>query len=142
MLSAQQIERVRASFKLLAPQGEELADAVFARLLARHPILRTVLPRDPWQRNRELLSGLGMIVKNLHRAEAIEALLMEHGLRFSRQGVTPQQFGAARDAVLDALRSAAGPEWTPELEEDWAQVLANVTSTLVVGAARVRSRAA
>jgi hemoglobin-like flavoprotein len=141
-LTNEQIETLRTSFRALAARGDEMAGQFYLRLFARQPSLRAVLPRDEWQRNRDLLTGLGMVVKNLHRLGAVEHLLMEFGAKAARAGVTPQQYGVARESMLDAMRGVAGSAWTEELEEGWGTALNTAASVVLLGAGRSRARAA
>ncbi len=142
MMTSEQVECVRASYKALALRGEELAEQFFTRLLSKQPMLRAILPRDQWQRTHELMGGLGMIVKGLGRIESVEGMLMEFGARAQRAGVMPQHYGVAREALVETLRDLSGPGWTREHEESWRIALNTVTSLVLLGAGRARARAA
>lgn len=142
MMTSEQIELVRASFKELSLRGDELSEQFFTRLLSKQPMLRAILPRDQWQRTHELMGGLGMIVKGLGRVDSIEAMLMEFGARAQRAGVMPQHYGVAREALVDTFRHLSGPSWTHEHEESWSGALNTVSSLVLLGAGRARARAA
>jgi nitric oxide dioxygenase len=142
MLTSQQLDDLRNSLRTLAPRGEQLATAFFARLFKVHPPLRALFPLDTTRRNQDLMSALGTIAKNAHRLSALEHLLMEFGARNQHSGILPHHYGMARDAMLDAMHETAGEEWTAEHEEAWNAVL-NVTSSVVIrGAGRARAKAA
>jgi hemoglobin-like flavoprotein len=142
MMTLSQINAVRDSFKALAPHGDELAERFFDRLFERQPALRAVLPQDHWMRSRDLLTGLGTLVKNLHRLDAINHVLMEFGTRAQRAGVLPQHYGIAREIMLETMREMLGDEFGAELENDWRQTLTSVSSVVLVGAGRSRAKAA
>jgi hemoglobin-like flavoprotein len=142
MMTAQRLDTIRSSFSELSPHAEELGERFFARLFAAQPILRALLPRDHWQRAHDLSALLGLVVKNAARPESIQHELMDFGAKAQRIGIMPQQYGMARQALLDSMREVLGAGWTDDVAEDWTELL-NVTASIVVlGAGRARARAA
>lgn len=137
-----QIENIRQSFQLLAPRGPELLAKFVSRLGAAAAPVRAMFPAEPADRAQEFLAPCGLVVKNLHRLSAIEYLLTEMGQKHQRRGVLPQHYGVARDALLETLRDATGDGWNDELESDWAEAINCVTSLMIRGAGRARSKAA
>lgn len=141
-MDEQHIENVRSSFKVVAFRGEELAEQFFTRLFQAQPTLRGMFPGDAWQRDRDVLTGLGSLVKNLHRLDAIAYVLEDAGIRCQRAGAQPHQFGVARDAMLASLRDMLGTKWNAELEESWTEALNIAVSMMIRGSGRARLRAA
>ena len=137
-----QIERVRDSFRAIAPRGQELYGRFVDRIGAASPALRAMFPASPGERSQEFIAPCGMIVKNLHRLNAIEFLLTDAGAKNQRRGVLPQHYGVARDAVLATLAEALADEWTEELASDWSEAINVATSLMIRGAGRARSKAA
>lgn len=142
MMSPQQIDRLRTNFKVLTPQGEELFRRFFTRLFNAQPGLRQNLPRDFAQQHRDHLSTLGSVVKNLHRLDAVEHILMDLGARAQRAGVQPQHFGVAREHLVATIRELSGPTWNEDLQADWTEALNVVASVMIRGAGRARAYAA
>lgn len=142
MMTPDQIDRIRSSFKMVSGRGDELADQFFTRLFANQPLLKALLPRDRWMRSRDFLTGLGLLVKNMHRLDSIEHVLMDFGVRSTRAGATPQHFGLAREALLQSLGDLMGADWTDALENDWSEALNTVSSLVILGAGRSRAKAA
>lgn len=142
MMTAQTTDNVRESFQALAPHGDEMAERFFETLFARQPVLRALLPRDHWQRSRDLMAMLGLVVKNLNRPEAVQHVLMDFGAKAQRIGIMPQQYGLARQALIDAMRQTLGQHWNEDVETDWTEVLNSATSVVLMGAGRSRAKAA
>jgi hemoglobin-like flavoprotein len=142
LLSITQAENIKSTFALLAPRGDELAERFFEALFAKQPGLRRVVPTDHWMRARDLMAGLGMLVKNVHRLEAVEHVLHDVGARAQRAGVLPQQYGVARQVMLETMKGMLGESWDEEVEGDWTQLLNAATSVVLVGGGRVRAKAA
>ncbi len=141
-MTSQQIDRLQHSFKELSSRSEEFGKLFFARLFTKQPMLRALLPRDEWQRTHDLLGGLGIVVKNLHKLDAISHTLMDFGARAQRSGIMPMHYGLAREALLDTMHDLLGPQWTEELDADWTEALNAVSSVLILGAGRARAKAA
>lgn len=142
MLTSQQLDELRTSLRTLAPRGEQLATAFFARLFRAHPPLRPLFPIDTARRNQDLMAALGTLVKNAHRINAIEHLLMEFGALNQRSGILPHHYGLARDAMLDAMHETVEGEWTESLDDAWTTMLNATSSMILRGAGRARAKAA
>jgi hemoglobin-like flavoprotein len=142
MLTSDQLDAVRASMKTLAPRGEQLADAFFARLFKAHPPLRAMFPTDSTRRNQDLLAGLETLIRSANRLNVIENSLMDFGARNQHSGILPHHYGMARDAMLDAMHQTMGADWTSELEDAWSTMLNVCSSVVIRGAGRARARAA
>ena len=142
MMTAQGNDTIRNSYAALAPHAGVLADRFFARLFAAQPVLRALLPRDHWQRSHDLMALLGLVVKNSNRTDIIQNALMDFGAKAQRAGIMPQQYGLARKALLDSMHDVLGASWTDDNEAEWTELLNTVTSVVVLGAGRSRTRAA
>lgn len=141
-MDAEQIDIVKDSFRVVAFRAAELGEQFFTRLFREAPEMRALFPQDAWQRDHDFASGLGVLMKNLHRIEGVAPLLEDAGVRCQRAGVQPHQFGVARDVLLHTLRDMVGQDWTSETEAAWFEVL-NVASAMMIRACgRARLRAA
>lgn len=125
----------------LVPRGPAIF-AEFVKRTVKTPALRSLFPARPEDQSQEFLAPCGLVVKNLHRLNAIEYLLADMGAKNQRRGVLPQHYGVARDALLETLREAHGDSWTDDLAADWAEAINCVTSLMIRGAGRARSKAA
>lgn len=140
-----QIDRIRASFKEISPHADDLTRIFFTRLFTAGPGVRALFPRDAYAegsgRGQDLIASLGIVVKNLHRLDAIEHLLMDMGARNQRAGAQPQHYGMVRDALINAMRDIQGPTWNETLQSDWSQTLNVVASVMIRGAGHARRAA-
>lgn len=137
-----QIEAIRTSFDAVSERSEDFADRFYARLFAMQPMLRAILPRDHWQRERDLIAAVGMMVKGLGKLDSIQYPLMDFGAKAERTGISPHQYGLARQALVSALRETLDTQWSDDLEDAWTEALNTVASVVVLGAGRSRARAA
>lgn len=142
MFQPDQIDRIRASLKLVSPHADELTRLFLTRLFTAGPAVRALFPRDAATRSQDLIASLGIVVKNLARLESIEHLMTEMGARHHRAGVEPRHYGIVRDALVASLRDISGDEWTQQIERDWLDVLNTAASMMIRGAGRARMAAA
>lgn len=141
-MSPESVERVRDSFRVLAPRGPELFAQFVARVAQASPFLAKFFPEQPRDHAQEFLSPCGLVVKNLHRLTAIEYLLVDMGGKNMLRGVEPQHYGVARDCMLATIAEALGDGWTDEVRSDWTEAIQTVTSLMIRGAGRARRKAA
>lgn len=141
-MNAVQLENIRATFQQLAPNGPEHFERFVRRVRAASPSLGKLFPDAPRDHAQPYLAPCGMVVKNLHRLNAIEYLLLESGVRNHMLGLQPRDYGIIRDAMLETLREGMGEQWTHELHDDWTEAIQIVTSLMIRGAGRARARAA
>ena len=59
------IERLEASFNLLAPRGEELVERFYANLFAKNPAVRPMFPSDMAEQKKKLLASIVLVIQNL-----------------------------------------------------------------------------
>lgn len=144
MFTPEQIDRIRASFKHVAPHADDLTRLFFTRLFTAGPSVRALFPRDAAARSQDLIASLGIVVKNLSRLDSIEHLLTEMGIRHHRAGVQPQHYGIVRDAMIASMRDVAQGEggWDARVEQDWQEVFNVVASMMIRGAGQARRLAA
>ncbi len=136
------IQHIRTAFNAAMFRGPDLAEGFFARLFEAQPVIRSLFAPDASQRDRDVLAALSVLVKNLHRLDAIAPLLEDAGARCQRAGVQPHHFGVAREALLGALKDVLGPKWTDDLEADCREALDAAASIMIRAGGRARLRAA
>lgn len=141
-MNTYQIDAIRTSFDAVSERSEDFADRFYVRLFAMQPMLRAILPRDHWQRERDLIAAVGMMVKGLGKLDSIQHPLMDFGAKAERTGISPHQYGLARQALVSALRETLDTQWSDDLEDAWTEALNTVASVVVLGAGRSRARAA
>ncbi len=114
------VNLLEASFHLLTPRANELADRFYSRLFARHPQLRSLFPAELSQQKRKLISALAMIVQNLRYPEELTAMAEGLAQRHSQYGVKREQYPLVGAVLLESLQDVAGDLWTSEMYDAWA----------------------
>lgn len=136
------VARLRSSFELVAPRGQELIDTFYNRLFAAHPSVRGMFPPDMTKQKQHLLAAVGLVVKHADDLGSLDKPLMDMGARHVNYGVRPEHYPIVRDTMLAALAEIAGPAWTPQLAGDWGAALGAVAAKMIEGAESATRRAA
>ena len=143
-MSAQLIE---ASLELAAERCEDLTPLVYARLFAEHPEMEALFWSDTnWAVRGEMLARvfsaiLDFIGDRLYAATLIQTEVVNH----AGYDVPPDVFGVFFGTVAATLADVLGPYWSPEIDQAWKGLLAEldffvthpdqaVTQALAVGA--------
>lgn len=130
------IQRIGASFDLLAPRGEELVQRFYTLLFSRNPHYRKLFPADMDRQRQKLLTALVLVVRNICTPEKLEVTLQEMGARHFSYGVKPEYYASVRDTLLDVMSDMAGEAWNPELTQAWTEALDTVAKIMQEGAAQ------
>lgn len=134
--------RIRASFQLLAPRGQELIDTFYNMLFTTAPGVRTLFPADMSSQKGHLLGAVGLVVKHADNLAPLEGALQEMGRRHVGYGARPEHYPVVRDTMLAALAQTAGTAWNAQLAADWEQALNAVAGVMLRGADRSTHHAA
>jgi hemoglobin-like flavoprotein len=119
-------EMLLESWERLQKYEGELALRFYAILFRAHPELRDMFSRDmSTQRDKfekmVLTIVHGFTSESVVETAEIESELEELGEMHSvLYGITPTQYGMTGGALLATLKYYEGSEWTPELEQVWA----------------------
>jgi hemoglobin-like flavoprotein len=135
------VARIRASFELLAPRGQQLVDAFYARLFAAAPSVRSLFPADMTSQKGHLLATLGLAVKHVDDLGALAGPLADMGARHVGYGAQPEHYPVVRDILIATLADAAGPAWNEALHADWNAALNAIADAMLNGAHSAALRA-
>jgi NAD(P)H-flavin reductase/hemoglobin-like flavoprotein len=129
-----EIASVQDTFAIVGAAGDEAAAYFYGWLFAGHPELRALFPTAMNEQRDRLFRALGRIVGSLSTPEELAAYLTQLGKDHRKYSVQPEMYDAVGEALMAALRSYAGPAFTPAAEESWAQAY-KAASSLMIDAA-------
>jgi hemoglobin-like flavoprotein len=134
-LSADDIERVRASFDRFWSLSSGSAERFYDRLFGVAPELRPLFRADLAQQQRKFMATLATIVGNLDDGVALSTAttLAKHHIDY---GVRPDHYSLVGDALLWSLANTLGDEWTPDVATSWSKAYALVSDHMVRAAYR------
>lgn len=124
-MNAELIER---SLELAAERCEDLTPLVYARLFADHPQMEAMFWGDTnWAIRGEMLSKvfsaiLDFIGERLYAHTLIQTEVVNH----AGYDVPPDVFRVFFGTVAATVREVIGADWTPEIDQAWTELLAQL----------------
>lgn len=134
-LTPLQIERVRATFAIVARTPREAAATFYARLFELDPSTRPMFPADLEPQGRKLLGVLAMVVDRLDDLGALGIEVDALGRRHAGYGVEPRHYGTVGEALIWTLQHALGAAFCEDARAGWLTAY-SLLSTRMAGAAR------
>jgi hemoglobin-like flavoprotein len=131
-----ELEALETSFDLIAPRGDELMDAFYARLFATAPAVKPLFAGTDMRRQKAmLLSALVLLRKSLRNLEGVVPTLRALGARHVAYGAVPEHYPVVGQVLIASMAEVAGDAWLPEYERAWAAAFAVVAGAMLEGAA-------
>jgi methyl-accepting chemotaxis protein len=128
------LEALETSFDLVAPRGDELMDAFYARLFAAAPVVRPLFARTDMGRQKSMLLGtLVLLRKSLRNLDAVVPRLRELGARHVAYGARPEHYAVVGAVLVESMAELAGDAWLPEYERAWASAFEVVAGAMIEG---------
>ena len=112
-MTPESIARVQTSFERLAGQAVALSGRLYQELFTAAPAL---------------------VIRNLHDVEALQQPLRDLGAQHVGWGARPNDYRAAREALVAAVRSQSA-NWNDTLERDWRAAITEIVVPMLQGAA-------
>ncbi|MDF3065060.1 MAG: methyl-accepting chemotaxis protein [Polyangiaceae bacterium] len=125
------IALIRGSFSLLKGKEAELVKRFHEQAIAAEPALKAAFPRPAAEREATLLAALKTAVDGLDQPERLDRPLRAAAARLTKANVTPEQYGAAREAFLGALAALLEDDFTRSTRAAWDQALRTLETRLV-----------
>jgi hemoglobin-like flavoprotein len=135
-LTAEQQRLVRWSWALVAPIQDEAARLFYDRLFEIDPSVRPLFAStDMAEQGKKLMQMINVAVASLERLDAIRSAVKALGRRHEGYGVKEEHYESVGAALLWTLGQGLGEEFTPEVEEAWAETYGTLTAIMKEGAA-------
>ena len=127
------IERLEASFNLLAPRAEELVDRFYANLFAKNPGVRPMFPSEMSEQKKKLLAAIQLVMQNLRTPEKLADPLKQLGGKHVHYKTQPEHYPIVRDTLVGVMKDMAGSQWNDQLTSDWTGALDFVATVMLEG---------
>jgi NAD(P)H-flavin reductase/hemoglobin-like flavoprotein len=132
-------DRLRQSWSTVATHGDQVPLRFYSRLFAAAPETREMFPLSMAAQRDRLVTALGYTVSRVDDLDNLVPYLQQLGRDHRRFGALAQHYGPVGEVLLATLADFLGPDWTPELAQDWADAYGMVASTMM-GAAEDAAR--
>jgi hemoglobin-like flavoprotein len=144
MITEDDKEHIRRTWKLVIPIAETAADLFYRRLFELKPEYQTLFPENMAGQKSKLVRMLAFIVKSLDypesawREEVSEAedlllVLLALGRRHTALYEVPREaYGSVGEALLWTLDYGLGEAFTPQVRAAWTAVYKAVSTTMIL----------
>ena len=106
------LDALETSFDLVAPRGDELMDAFYARLFATAPAVEPLFAGTDLRRQKAMLLGaLVLLRKSLRDLDAIVPALRDLGARHAAYGAEPAHYPVVGAVLIASMEEIAGLVW-------------------------------
>jgi hemoglobin-like flavoprotein len=133
-MTPEAIDQVRASYAEVAARPRELASRFYQELFTAAPNLRPLFPGDLTSLQGHFEAALALVIRNLGEVAALRESLRELGAQHVHWGARPEDYVAAREALVAAVRARASA-WNGALEQHWRAAITAIIVPMVEGAA-------
>jgi len=113
------VELLEASFQLLAPQADRLAERFYEKLFEVAPSVRGLFPEDIAEQRKALIASIGAIVSSLRSPDSLGEYLGGLGVRHVGYGAVDGHYDVVGQVLLETMAEVAGDLWTEELQSAW-----------------------
>lgn len=135
------IEIVRSSFELVKPIANQIADRFYEVLFEDFPVARELFTNvDMPKQKGALVGSLVTIVSNLDHPETLTKFLLNLGANHNHYGVEETHYQWVGSSLIKALSQCLGPQWTPEIENQWIELYGIIAEAMKAGSAKSRSK--
>lgn len=133
-LTAEQTERIRASFMELSRDLPLAGEVFYDRLFAIAPETRALFVTDMADQGAKLMSTISIVVSQLHMRSSLQPLLAELAIRHLAYGVCRvhyEQVGAALDEMLSIVLA---DRYGEDDREAWMTAYDEIAGTMISAA--------
>jgi hemoglobin-like flavoprotein len=130
------VRLLRDSFESLRPQGDEMVEKFYSILFTRHPDIKKMFAQtDMVAQRKKFFDTLDELIKHLEQPDKTLSDLLILGNSHVDYGVRAEQYPIVCDALVEAMKTVAGKNWTPTLDQAWRQAYDKVADIMKKGAA-------
>ena len=120
---------VSRSLEIAAERCEDLAPAVYARLFAEMPELRSLFRKEPRLVQGEMLARaletiLDFCGDRLYGPNTVLAEAINH----EAYDMPPDAFARFFGVIAHCVRDVVGADWTAQMEQGWQALLADIAT--------------
>ncbi|GAW85737.1 nitric oxide dioxygenase [Bathymodiolus platifrons methanotrophic gill symbiont] len=130
LLSSEQINLVRESWKRVLPIKEQAAELFYQRLFELDPDVKSLFKGRLDFQGDKLMTTLDVVVNSLDDLHEVEGMLQAMGRRHIIYGVEAAHYETVGAALLWVLAQGLGEHFTEEVEEAWVTAYGVIATTM------------
>jgi len=121
---------VQDSFLKVEGVSEQAADIFYAKLFEYDPSLRGIFKNDMKNQGKMLMATLSIAVKSLDDIDALIPVLQNLAAKHVNYGVSVDDYTPVGNALIHALNTGLGDEFTSELRDAWKAVYITIANVM------------
>ncbi|TMM29330.1 MAG: flavohemoprotein [Actinobacteria bacterium] len=125
---------LKESWTLVEEYQDKVAGYFYARIFLSHPQLRDLFPVQMDVQRARLLGAIVTAVQSLDDPERFDEYLRSLGRDHRKFHVNPEHYDVVRVALLEALRTFAGEQWSIEYDQAWRDAYDVIARKMIAGA--------
>lgn len=138
-MNEQTIALVRESWRRVDAIAPAAAALFYENLFAADPSLRPLFRGDMAQQGDRLMRMIGAAVRGLDDLPALVPTLQDLARRHVGYGVQPAHYETVGAALLKTLGQGLADEFTPPVQQAWAEVYGAIAGLMLAAARDVDS---
>jgi NAD(P)H-flavin reductase/hemoglobin-like flavoprotein len=125
---------LKESWTLVEEQQDKLASYFYARVFLSNPQLRDLFPIQMEVQRSRLLGAIVTAVQTVDDPERFDEYLRSLGRDHRKFHVQPEHYDVVGAALMEALRTFAGDQWSVEFDQAWRDAYAVIAEKMITGA--------
>lgn len=130
-LTADQIDRIRTSFRQILPISGLAAELFYARLFDGNPEFQALFKGDMTRQGEKLMQTLGLVVMGLDEPTKILPAARDLAGRHVAYGVTPAMYAPVGETLIFTLAHSLGEAFDAETRSAWEAAYAMLSEEMV-----------
>lgn len=130
----QRIVLVETSFLKIRKNKDTFAQTFYENLFVSSPELKPLFQQtDMKKQNEKLYGSLVLLVENLRDPETLASVLVPLGEKHKGYGAIKEHYPLVGGALIEALKTYIGKDWTPAVEQAWGTTYGAVVEMMLKG---------
>jgi NAD(P)H-flavin reductase/hemoglobin-like flavoprotein len=125
---------LKESWSLVEEHQDKVAGYFYARIFLSYPDLRDLFPVHMDMQRSRLLNAIVTAVQTLDDPERFDEYLKALGRDHRKFHVEPAHYEVVGGALIEAMRTYAGEQWSVEYDQAWADAYAVIAARMLSGA--------
>ncbi len=130
-LTEQQIDDIRRSYAIIAPESERISHLFYEDLFQRAPRLRELFGPELGHQGMAFMTALDAIVGRLDRPEELDRQVEELGAIHAPFHIRPEAYRAMEDSLIDTMTYALGEKMTNPVERAWREAFGQIGAAMI-----------
>jgi methyl-accepting chemotaxis protein len=130
------VDMLKRSFEMIAPQKEAFAHRFYDRLFADYPQTQSLFAHTDMKRQQgALMATLAVVVAGVDRGDNLVPILEKLGAKHQRYyKVQAEHYPLVGAVLLETFHSSLGSTFTPVMQEAWDQAIELISAHMLLGA--------